>query len=102
MTLRAARLLRATAVLFQCPASFRATDENAQWMRGFFSAIGSTEGLRYLWEPRGVWPHSLVSQLCSELSLVHVVDPFVNSTVTRGYTYYRLSRNDGCPARLHR
>lgn len=89
-TLRAARLLHATAVLFQCPASFRATDENAAAMRRFFAAIGRTDGMRYLWEPRGPWPDALVADLCRELELVHVVDPFVRPTLTRGLTYYRL------------
>ena len=89
-TLRAAKLLHATAVLFQCPASFRATDENADNMRRFFAAIGVTDGLRYLWEPRGPWPDALVAELCGELGLVHVVDPFVRPTLTRGLTYYRL------------
>ena len=28
--------------------------------------------------------------LCESLGLVHVVDPFVNGTVTRGVTYFRL------------
>ena len=89
-TLRAAKLLHATAVLFQCPASFRATDENADNMRRFFAAVGPTDGVRYLWEPRGPWPDDRIAQLCDELALVHVVDPFVRPTVTRGLTYYRL------------
>lgn len=89
-TLRCATVLRATAVLFQCPASFRPTDENVDRMHHFFRMIGPVEGLRYLWEPRGVWPHELISSICSELDLVHVVDPFVNRTVTPGSIYYRL------------
>jgi len=35
-TLECARALRATAILFQCPASFRPTDENIDAMRAFF------------------------------------------------------------------
>src|SRR5918992_4318021 len=34
-TLEAARILRATAILFQCPASFRETPENVAAMRRF-------------------------------------------------------------------
>jgi uncharacterized protein YecE (DUF72 family) len=95
-TLRAARLLRATAILFQCPASFRASDESADNMRRFFASIDRrdprSDGLRYLWEPRGPWPDALVAELCRELDLVHVVDPFQRPSLTRGggYTYYRL------------
>jgi uncharacterized protein YecE (DUF72 family) len=87
-TLRCARLLRATAVLFQCPASFRPTDENAARMRKFFDK--ERHGLRFLWEPRGAWPAELVRELCSALDLVHVVDPFVSDTVTPERIYFRL------------
>ena len=89
-TLECARLLRATAILFQCPASFRPTDENAERMRAFLGAVERPEGVRLLWEPRGAWPSDLVRELCSQLELVHVVDPFVNETVTPEQTYFRL------------
>jgi uncharacterized protein YecE (DUF72 family) len=32
----------------------------------------------------------LVSELCTELDLVHVVDPFKSESVTTRLTYYRL------------
>ena len=47
-------------------------------------------GLRILWEPRGAWPAELVLDLCRELKLVHVVDPFVDTTTTPEQTYLRL------------
>lgn len=89
-TLRCARLLQASCVLFQCPASFKATAENAAAMRNFFGGIGPTEGMRYLWEPRGPWPDALVAELCAELNLTHVVDPLVRASVTPESSYYRL------------
>ncbi len=89
-TLAAARILRATAVLFQCPASFKPTDESAASMAAFFGRIDRPAGIRFLWEPRGAWPEAMVASLCSSHRLVHVVDPFVNRTVTGGFTYYRL------------
>lgn len=92
-TLRCARLLRATAVLFQCPASFRPTEENAERMRAFFRSR-ERHGLRFLWEPRGPWPPALVRDLCEELELVHVVDPFVTERVTDAI-YYRLHGTTG-------
>jgi uncharacterized protein YecE (DUF72 family) len=88
-TLRCARLLRATAVLFQCPASFRPTEENAARMRAFFTGK-ERHGLRFLWEPRGTWPVALVRELCETLELVHAVDPFVSDTVTPEHLYFRL------------
>lgn len=89
-TVACARLLDATAILFQCPASFRATSDNAAAMRAFFGRIVRPAGVRLLWEPRGPWPEELVGELCTELELVHVVDPFVNRTVTPAVTYFRL------------
>jgi uncharacterized protein YecE (DUF72 family) len=85
-----ARLLRARAILFQCPASFRPTDENVANMRRFFGAIDRMQGVDYLWEPRGDWPDDLLSEVCRDLSLVHTVDPFLRDSVTPEMTYWRL------------
>jgi uncharacterized protein YecE (DUF72 family) len=90
-TLASARVLRATAVLFQCPASFKPTDENVANMRAFFARVGRHEGLRYLWEPRGpAWSDDVVREVCADLHLTHVVDPFVRPSVTAGLVYWRL------------
>ena len=93
-TLECVSLVRATAVLLQCPASFRPTDENVARMRAFLSTVDRP--VRVLWEPRGKWwPADLVRELCTELDLVHVVDPFVHATVTPEATYYRLHGTTG-------
>lgn len=89
-TLECARLLSATAVLLQCPASFRPTAENVARMRAFVGTVERPQG-RLLWEPRGPWPEELLRELCAELDLVHVVDPLAGAdTVTPERTYYRL------------
>jgi uncharacterized protein YecE (DUF72 family) len=93
VTLRCARLLRATAVLFQCPRSFRPTEENVERMRVFFTNR-DRKSLRFLWEPRGPWPPELVRELCETLDLVHVVDPFVTERVTAPI-YFRLHGTTG-------
>jgi len=85
-----ARLLRAKAILFQCPASFRPTEENVDNMRRFFGAVDRMKGVHYLWEPRGAWPDELLLDVCHELDLVHTVDPFLRDTVTLEVTYWRL------------
>ena len=90
-SLEAQRMLRATAILFQCPASFRAEDENIANMRRFFGAIERPDGVRMLWEPRGAsWSDDVIRELCAELQLTHVVDPFDRDSVTTGLTYWRL------------
>lgn len=94
VTRACAEALRARRVLFQCPASFRPTPENLEHMRRFFAATGR-EGLRFLWEPRGDWPDTLVRELCEELDLVHVVDPFKARTVTPRECYFRLHGRRG-------
>jgi uncharacterized protein YecE (DUF72 family) len=94
-TLECAAILRATAILFQCPASFRPTDDNIDRMREFFATVQRPTGVRMLWEPRGPWPSDVVATLCRELELVHVVDPFVSTTVTPEQTYFRLHGTTG-------
>ncbi|HEX2836444.1 MAG TPA: DUF72 domain-containing protein [Thermoanaerobaculia bacterium] len=93
VTLRCARILRATAVLFQCPRSFKPTAENLDNLRRFF-ANRERHGLRFLWEPRGAWPPEVVCALCTDLELVHVVDPFVDTRVTEAI-YFRLHGTTG-------
>jgi uncharacterized protein YecE (DUF72 family) len=89
----AARILRATAILFQCPASFRATDENIANMRNFFATIERPKNARFLWEPRGAWPDDVVLSLCRDLGLIHAVDPFTRPSLTPELTYWRLHGN---------
>lgn len=89
-TLDCAAILRATAILLQLPASFRPTEEHVGRMRAFFATVERPVGVRILWEPRGPWPADVVEGLCREIGLVHVVDPFVATTVTPEETYFRL------------
>ena len=93
-TLECARVLRATAVLLQCPRSFRPTAVNVGRLRSFLAQVDRPDG-RLLWEPRGEWPDPLLSELCAELDLVHVVDPMQTETVTPEQTYYRLHGTSG-------
>lgn len=92
-TLDCAHILRASAILFQCPASFRATDENVAAMRSFFATIVRPDGVRLMWEPRGPWPDETVSALCDDLGLVHAVDPFIRPSLTPDVMYWRLHGN---------
>lgn len=98
-TLEAREALRATAILFQCPASFRATPENVAAMRAFLGAVARPDGVRLLWEPRGPWPDDLVLGLCRELGLIHAVDPFVRPSLTPELLYWRLHGNGSHYAR---
>ena len=93
-TVGCARVLRATAILLQCPRSFRPTTENVARLREFVTTVDRPDA-RLLWEPRGNWPEALLVELCHDLDLVHVVDPMQTETVTPEQTYYRLHGTTG-------
>ena len=85
-----AKALRAALVLFQCPASFRQTDANIARLKQFF---GHAKRGKFLmgWEPRGEWDPAVIADLCKELDLIHVVDPFKSTPAARGeFQYFRL------------
>lgn len=94
-TLACAEALKARCVLFQCPASFTPNAEHTENMRAFFASITRPQKLKLLWEPRGNWSPELVRQLCRELDLAHVVDPFAMRTVTPQFCYFRLHGRTG-------
>jgi uncharacterized protein YecE (DUF72 family) len=94
VTYECARALQAGTLLFQCPASFRPTKANIENMRKFFARI-KRKGLTFCWEPRGEWPREVVKDLCDELDLWHVVDPFAARTVTPDRCYFRLHGRGG-------
>jgi len=89
-----AAALEARAALFQCPASFRPTAENVANVRKFFGKA-KRDRLNFCWEPRGGWPRETVKELCDELDLWHVVDPFAERTVTPRRCYFRLHGRRG-------
>lgn len=93
-TRECANALDARMILFQCPASFRPTAENIGRMQKFFGKQ-KREGLIFCWEPRGGWAREIVKDLCDELELWHVVDPFSERTVTPQKCYFRLHGRRG-------
>lgn len=96
VTLACAKALQAERVLFQCPSSFTPTREHVRDLREFFTqVVRPRRKLICLWEPRGSWPQELVRELCNELDLTHVVDPFAARTLTPERCYYRLHGRTG-------
>ena len=93
-SLACAQKLRAKTILFQCPASFTQTPEHIADLVQFFSRV-ERSGLNCCWEPRGSWDKQVVKALCEDLDLWHVVDPFVQSTMTPDRCYFRLHGRQG-------
>lgn len=89
-----ARILRATIVLFQCPASFTPTAAHMANLRRFFARI-TREGMRFAWEPRGDWPADVIASVCRDLDLIHCVDPFAGPSHYGRPHYYRLHGKGG-------
>lgn len=94
ITLASAHALKARTILFQCPASFKQTKENIANLKKFFCSI-DRQNLNLCWEPRGDWDREAVRSICTDLQLCHVVDPFVDQTVTPEKCYFRLHGRNG-------
>jgi uncharacterized protein YecE (DUF72 family) len=88
------RALEARVIVFQCPASFRDSQENAQNFRHFFRRLPRGD-LHFAWEPQGPWRPEIVRQLCQELELVHCVDPFEAQPLYGEFQYFRLHGGPG-------
>jgi uncharacterized protein YecE (DUF72 family) len=93
-TRQVAQALQAGFIVFQCPASFRPSEENIDHLRRFFAEI-ERPAARLAWEPRGEWPPGQVAELCADLNLIHCVDPFLQPPVTSGAAYFRLHGREG-------
>lgn len=94
-TRKCAEAVGAKRILFQCPSSFKPTDQNLENMQTFFASI-DRGGCEFYWEPRGNdWTSDIVLPVCQELNLSHVVDPFVSETQTPTKTYFRLHGKTG-------
>jgi uncharacterized protein YecE (DUF72 family) len=84
-----AEVLEASVCLVQASASFGPSEENVDNLRRFFTAV-ERRGIEVAWEPRGEWNDhlDLVEELCEELDLVHVVDPFRRAPRSQRATAY--------------
>lgn len=89
------KILKAKVCIFQTPAAFKATNENIENLKTFFTEI-DRGNLILCWEPRGAgWTRDIVYDICRELSLVHVTDPFKElPSYVSEIAYLRLH---GCP-----
>jgi uncharacterized protein YecE (DUF72 family) len=102
VTVECAARLRATAILFQCPASFTPTPDHVRDVREFFTRITRPPGVTLMLEPRGpAWTPELGRALCDEIGAVHVVDPFVTRPLARSDDAIRYFRLHGITGARH-
>jgi uncharacterized protein YecE (DUF72 family) len=88
-TSKIAKALDARIIVFQCPASFKPSEENKENLRIFFREIPRDDFI-FVWEPRGEWNEEEIRSLCEELDLSHCVDPFKGKSVWGEILYLRL------------
>ncbi len=88
-----ARALKAKIIVFQCPPSFRESQESIDNMTKFFQAIGKE--FLFAWEPRGGWSDAQIEALCKELDLIHCVDPLEREPLYGEVRYFRLHGGPG-------
>jgi uncharacterized protein YecE (DUF72 family) len=79
-TLEYAELLKARILSVQSPPSFSPDRQNIKNMEKFFKKI-ERKGLILGWESRGKWQPEQVHDVCAELDLIDVVDPFIRDSV---------------------
>ena len=87
VTREIAKALKARFILFQTPKSFTDSDENIKNMREFFGSV--EREFIFGFEPRG-WRAERIREVCAELNLIHVVDPFVSQQLYGDIAYFRL------------
>lgn len=68
--------LRCNCLQFGSPTTFAPTEENLSNFRRFFRTI-QRDPFRLVWSPPAFWDRELVVQLCREMDLTAVFDPFV-------------------------
>lgn len=89
-----AAALAARIIVFQCPARFDPSPVHVANLRHFFEEI-ARHNLIMAWEPRGDWPRELVQELCNDLNLLPVVDPFATLPYPGPLAYFRLHGKTG-------
>ncbi|MGC9107569.1 MAG: DUF72 domain-containing protein [Infirmifilum sp.] len=88
-TKRAAHTLKSSFIVFQTPPSFTPTSENVKNLEFFFNRI-ERDNLVLGWEPRGAWyeDEGFLADTLARHRLVHVVDPFRHTPLSKEKIYY--------------
>ncbi|MCS7122958.1 MAG: DUF72 domain-containing protein [Candidatus Aenigmarchaeota archaeon] len=93
-TKKVAKILKSKIVVFQCPPSFKESSKNIENIKNFFNSIES-KNFTFAVELRSEWKEKTVEKICSELNLVHCIDPFKQKPVYGNLNYFRLHGKNG-------
>lgn len=89
-----AKELNCSKILFQTPASFKPDESNKKNIFDFFNLISNSSiNFQFIWEVRGSWSLKEIKEICSELKLIHCVDPlspYLNKSVYGKFNYFRI------------
>lgn len=88
-TIHCAEVLRARAVVFQTPPSFKENEENVKNIIEFFKKY-KNERLLFGWEHRGKWSEKTLKYIYEKTGIFEVVDPFKNLPLDDNFIYFRL------------
>lgn len=89
-----ATILKTKIIIFQSPPSFKPEKENIKNMKTFFNKIGRKDFI-IGWESRGTWQPEEIKNICEDLDLIDVVDPFLRASTYGKIFYYRLHGGKG-------
>jgi len=83
------KILSCNILVVQTPPKFDSTREHIGNVKNFFSRV--KRPCAVAWEPRGRWDQETIRGLCSDLNLIHVVDPFRSKPAKKSdVVYFRL------------
>ena len=102
-TAEVAAAMGARIVVFETPAVFYPNADHLRDLYAFFRGINRNDMLM-AWQPSRGWEDALLKRVCSDLRLLHAVDPLVREPVHGAVNYFRL-RGGGPgrkPSRGHR
>ncbi|MCX5788745.1 MAG: DUF72 domain-containing protein [Elusimicrobia bacterium] len=89
-TASVAAALGARFVVFQTPAAFYPNADHLGDLYAFLRAV-DRKGMLLAWEPSRGWESALVRRICSQLRLVHAVDPLLQEPLAGAVNYFRLA-----------
>jgi uncharacterized protein YecE (DUF72 family) len=88
-TIAAAEAFQAQTLVFVTPSQVSPSPRSKEALYRFFEQV-ERGSLRFIWEPHGPWEHGEIAKVCSDLNLIHAIDPLRDELPPEGPVYARL------------